>query len=97
MKMYNDVVIFEKKYAIEFGLIESILIFEISNSLRRDEANKRQVVINNDIYTKFNFNMFLEFITEKQILKSLKKLENKKVIKTLKNDDVYLVQFYNGG
>ncbi len=95
--MYNDVVIFEKKYAIEFGLIESILIFEISNCLRRDEANKRQVVINNDIYTKFNFDTFLEFITEKQILKSLKKLENKKLIKTLKNDDVYLVQFYNGG
>jgi hypothetical protein len=95
--VYNDVVIFEKKYAIEFGLIESILIFEISNCLRRDEANKRQVVINNDIYTKFNFDTFLEFITEKQILKSLKKLENKKLIKTLKNDDVYLVQFYNGG
>jgi len=95
--MYNDVVIFEKKYAIEFGLIESILMYEISNGLRRDEAIKRQVVINNDIYTKFNFNTISEFITEKQILKSLKRLENKKVIKTLKNDDVYLVQFYDGG
>lgn len=95
--MYNDVVIFERKIANQYGLVEAIMFHEISEKLRINEANKTQILINDRIYTQLHIDKFLHFISLEDVLKALEHLQTKQIIITLRNNEILLASFLNDG